>query len=141
MLSLIDNKSTCLVCDPRLFDQTSRQINRVWTKFFTLHNVNWVLFEQLKVLIKKTEFPRNAANCYVLWLKTVILIHVEASTCLTVFPSLDLSGHIAMLHNSLSSVSSMNGKKNHFLCYSFCFCAESSIIYYALGLNICMANL
>lgn len=63
MLSFIDNKSTCLVYDPQLFDQTSRQINRVLTKFFTLHNVNWVLFERLKVLIKKAEFPRNETNC------------------------------------------------------------------------------
>lgn len=63
MLSFIANKSTCLVYDPQLFDQTSRQINRVWTKFFTLHNVNWILFEQLKVLIKKPEFPRNETNC------------------------------------------------------------------------------
>lgn len=76
-----------------------------------------------------------------LWLKIAILIHVEASTCLTVLPSLDLSGHIAMLHNSLSSVSSVNEKKNHFLCYSFCFCAETSIMYYVLGLNIYMVNL
>lgn len=76
-----------------------------------------------------------------LWLKTAILIHVEASTCLTVLPSLDLSGHIAMLHNSLSSVSSVIKKKNHFLCYSFCFCAETSIMYYVLGLNIYMVNL